>query len=184
MLKAEKQLEQVIKDYASIPSGNSTLGAAAQAKLYELRNLSIGRQAPEIEGTDFEGKKLKLSDFRGQVVVLDFWANWCGYCRQMYPQERKLVERLQGQPFALLGVNCDEDKAEVLREIKRQKLNWRSWWDGDSGGRRISKQWQVDSFPTLYILDHKGIIRHKNLRGPQLDQAVEKLLKEAKSKGG
>jgi thiol-disulfide isomerase/thioredoxin len=182
-LKAERQLEQVAKEYGSIPSGKSTLGEAAQAKLYELRHLTIGRQAPEIEGHDFAGKKFKLSDYRGKVVVLDFWANWCGYCRQMYPQERKLIERLRNKPFALIGVNCDDDKAEVQREIEKEKLSWRSWWDGGSTGQRITKQWQVESFPTLYILDSKGVIRYKNLRGPKLDAAVEKLLKEAPPSG-
>jgi thiol-disulfide isomerase/thioredoxin len=176
--KAEGQLEQVAKEYASIPSGKTTLGEAARAKLYELRYLSLGRPAPEIEGDDLEGKRFKLSDYRGQVVVLDFWADWCGWCRQMYPQERELVGRLKGRPFALLGVNCDEDKADVLRAVKRQGFGWRSWWDGAQQGGRIAEQWQVNSYPTIYVLDAKGVIRYKDLRGEELDKAVEKLVKE------
>jgi thiol-disulfide isomerase/thioredoxin len=138
----------------------------------------------EIEGTDLNGKKMKLSDFRGKVVVLDFWADWCGYCRQMYPQERQMVQRLKDQPFALVGVNCDEDKGQALRAVQKDGLSWQSWWDGDRTVERIANRWQVESLPTIYVLDHKGIIRYKNLRGAELDAAVDQLLKEQKAEGG
>jgi thiol-disulfide isomerase/thioredoxin/tRNA A-37 threonylcarbamoyl transferase component Bud32 len=181
--RAEKQIEQVVGQYASVPYGNTTLDAAAKEKLYELRYLSIGRVAADIDAEDFTGQKFKLSDYRGKVVVVDFWANWCGYCRQMYPQERRMVERLKDRPFALLGVNCDDNKSDVLRDIQRQGISWRSWWDGGQGDLRIAKKWQVTAFPTIYVLDHKGIIRYRytGLCGPELDHAVEELLKECET---
>jgi thiol-disulfide isomerase/thioredoxin/tRNA A-37 threonylcarbamoyl transferase component Bud32 len=176
--QAEQQLEQVIAKYAAVPYGSTTLGEAAKTKLYELRHLSIGRVAPEIEGEDLDGKALKLSAYRGQVVVIDFWANWCGWCRQMYPHERDLVKRLKGQPFALLGINCDDDRAEVRRVVQKQQLSWPSWWDGGRAGGRITKQWQIESFPRIFVLDPKGVIRYKDVRGADLDAAVDQLLKE------
>jgi thiol-disulfide isomerase/thioredoxin/tetratricopeptide (TPR) repeat protein len=179
--QAEKQIEQVLTEYPSVPYGQTTLGAIGRDKLYELRHLSIGRPAAEIEGEDLAGKRFKLSDLRGKVVVLDFWVNWCGYCRQMYPQERQLVEEFKGRPFALVGVNCDDDKTELMREIQRQGLNWPSWWDGGPAGNRIAKEWQVHSFPTVYILDHKGVIRYKNPRGSELDNAVNQLVQECEA---
>jgi len=114
-------------------------------------------------------------------VVLDFWANWCGYCRMEYPHQREMVQRLAGRPFALLGVNGDDDKAVVRQVVEGQKLAWRSWYDGGGAGGRIMKQWQVDAFPTVYVIDHKGVIRHKGLRGPKLEAAVVKLLAEAEA---
>jgi hypothetical protein len=88
--RAEEQLELVGKGYAAVPCGQTTLGEVVKAKLHELRFLTVGRVAKEIEGKDVAGKPFKLSDYRGKVVVLDFWGDWCGYCRQMYPLERQL----------------------------------------------------------------------------------------------
>jgi thiol-disulfide isomerase/thioredoxin len=182
-VKAEQQLEEVIKQHAAVPSGRSTLGEVAKNKLYELRFLSIGRQAPEIEGEDLSGVKFKLSDYRGKVVVLDFWADWCGYCRQMYPYERGLVERLKNKPFVLLGVNCDDDKAQAQRAVEKDGLNWRSWWNSSRPHSRISVQWQIDGFPRVYVLDDKGIIRHlfsghSEHIEKEMDEAIDKLLAE------
>ena len=80
-----------------------------------------------------------------------------------------MVRRYQGRPFALLGVNGDDDKAQVLREVVRSQINWQSWWDGGPNGSRIQEQWQVHSYPTIYVLDHKGVIRYKNVRGAALE---------------
>jgi hypothetical protein len=68
-----------------------------------------------------------------------------------------------------------------MREIQRQGITWRSWWDGGPAGSRIAKEWQVHSFPTVYILDHKGVIRYKNLRGPELEKTVNELVEECEA---
>jgi thiol-disulfide isomerase/thioredoxin len=181
--KAEEQLEVVGKGYAGVPCGQTTLGEVVKAKLHELRRLSVGRPAEEIEGTDLDGKPLKLSDHRGKVVVLDFWGDWCGYCRQMYPLERKLSQGLKGRPFALLGVNCDDDKERARRVLKREKIAMRCWWDSGRPGESITTRWQIDSYPNVFVLDHKGVIRYRfrGLTGRELEAAVQRLLKECEA---
>src|SRR3989337_2953110 len=95
----------------------------------------------------------------------------------MYPHERSLVKRLENKPFALLGINSDPK--ERLREVmKKENITWRSWWDGGDTNGPIAKAWNVSGWPTIYILDHKGIIRFKGPRGEAMDQAVDPLLAE------
>ena len=98
----------------------------------------------------------------------------------MYPHERSLVEKLKDKPFALIGVNSDTDKKKLKERMEKEKITWRSFWNGPEGtGGPISKKWNVRGWPTIYILDHKGVIRFKNLRDEKMEKAVEELLKEA-----
>jgi thiol-disulfide isomerase/thioredoxin len=155
-----------------------TLGETAEARLDDMHNLAVGKPAPEIEGVDLEGRPLKLSDYRGKVVVLVFWGSWCGPCMAQVPHERELVARLKGKPFALLGVDCDEDKAAARRAVEREQMTWPSWYDGAPGDGPIVKHYHIRRYPTLFVLDTKGVIRARDARGEGLDQAVDKLLNE------
>ena len=96
----------------------------------------------------------------------------------MYPHERSLVQRLAGKPFALIGVNSDDDRAELKRAMASEGITWRSFWNGGGTGGPISSAWRVESWPTIYVIDHHGVIRFKNLRGDILDIAVDQLLRE------
>lgn len=95
----------------------------------------------------------------------------------MYPHERSLVKRLKDKPFALLGINSDP-KSRVKAAIKRENITWRSFWDGGNTGGPIATKWNVSGWPTIYVLDHKGVIRYKNVRGAAMDKAVDELLKK------
>jgi len=149
---------------------------AAQAELRSIRDLVPGKQAPEIVGTDVDGKSMRLSDTRGKVVVLSFWATWCGPCMAMIPHERELVHRLEGKPFVLLGVNGDEDKERLRFQTKEHQINWRSFYDGGPLGP-ISRSWNVHGWPTVFVIDAGGIIRYKGARDEKkLDEAVEESL--------
>jgi hypothetical protein len=95
----------------------------------------------------------------------------------MYPHERSLVKRLEGKPFALLGINSDP-KGRLQQTVKKENMTWRSWWDGGSTGGPIARAWNVDSWPTIYVLDDKGVIRYRDVREKELDKAVDALLAE------
>jgi peroxiredoxin len=101
----------------------------------------------------------------------------------MYPHERSLVKRLANEPFALIGVNSDK-KERVRTAMEQNNITWRSFWDGGSTGGPIASKWNVTGWPTIYVIDHKGKIRFKNVRGPAMDKAVDELLAEIKSESG
>ena len=95
----------------------------------------------------------------------------------MYPHERSLVERLDDKPFALLGINSDQDRVRLKKRMEEEGITWRSWWDGGSTSGPIATEWKVRGWPTIYVLDHRGVIRYRDIRGEALDVAVDTLLK-------
>jgi len=121
-----------------------TVGELAKSSLFEMQNLTCGKTAPEFEGEDLDGVKFKLSDYRGKVVMLSFWASWCGPCMGLVPHERELVEKYKDKPFVLLGVNSDEDKTKLKSVLETNKITWRSFWCGPKGPEGpLPKSWNV-----------------------------------------
>lgn len=147
----------------------------AEDTLFLLEHLSVGKPAPELEGEDLAGNKLRLSAYRGKVVVLDFWAFWCPHCVKMLPHERQLVQRLSKRPFVLLGINADRDREATQKRLEKEEITWPNLWDD---GGKLSQQYRVSYWPTIYVLDARGIIRYRDVRGEELEQAVETLLRE------
>jgi thiol-disulfide isomerase/thioredoxin len=129
-------------------------GADELALRLAIQKDPIDKQAPNAEGT-IAGKKFKLSDSRGKVVVMVFTASWCGHCREMAPHLKGLVARLKDKPFALLEVDTDKNAA-------------------------LTDQWGVRSVPSIYVLDSRGVIRFVGCRGKELDEAVAALLQKQK----
>ncbi len=144
--------------------------------LLDSQKFAVGSIAPDIIGKDHEGKEFRLSDYRGKVVVLDFWADWCPHCRNMYGSQRDLIERLKDKPFVMLGVNGDEED-RARKVIKEGKVTWRSWLDGHEGP--IARDWMIQAWPTTYVLDQDGRIQFKDVRDDDLEAAVQSLLSDA-----
>jgi hypothetical protein len=96
----------------------------------------------------------------------------------MYPHERSLVKRLESKPFALIGINSDSDREALKKTMEKEQITWRSYWDGGSTSGPIASTWNVQGWPTVYVLDHKGVIRSKHVRGEAMDKVVDELLKE------
>ena len=144
-----------------------------------LLDLSVGKAAPEVHALNLAGKKVKLSDLKGKVVVLDFWATWCGPCKAMIPHTRALVKKMDGKPFVFVSISADEKKSTLETFLKKTPMPWTHWHNGTVG---IVDDWDIEAFPTIFILDAKGIIRAKieGADNKAIEEEVEKLLKEAK----
>jgi thiol-disulfide isomerase/thioredoxin len=185
--EAEILFETVLEKYGDCPDlalgaegePPESLAGQAKAELYELRHLRVGSLAPELEGEDLDGQRLKLRDFRGKVVVLSFWASWCAPCMRMLPQERALVERMKDKPFAMIGANGDSDRVAVKAVLKRERIVWPSFWTGGPRGA-IPTAWNVRYWPTVYVLDPEGRIRFKANASIGLEEVVDGLLCESR----
>ena len=181
LAEAEKYASTVSKEFADIDGPDGKLGEAAKRLLYQIRHLAIGRPAPEVVSRDLADKEVKLSAHKGKVVVLDIWATWCGPCKAMIPHEREMVEKLKVKPFVLISVSADEEKEQLTKFLEKEQMPWVHWWEGGKKTTML-KDWNVQFFPTIYVIDAKGVIRYKHVRGKKLEDAVETLVKEAETK--
>ncbi|WP_406698883.1 TlpA disulfide reductase family protein [Singulisphaera sp. Ch08] len=180
--ESEQLFEKIVEDYADLMTqSGDRLGTRAKGELFEARNLSVGKVAPEIEGQDVDGVRFKLSDYRGRVVLLTFSGTWCGPCRAMYSEERSLVERLKDKPFAVLSFNAEEEAEPLRKAIKSREITWRCWYEhgpNGPGSGPVCMRMGINAFPSMFILDRSGVIRYKEIHGDKLEEAVNKLLKE------
>jgi len=154
-----------------------------QRARYMVSALSVGKRAPDIVGHDLNGEPLRLSDYRGKVVVVVFSGDWCGICRSDYPYERLLLELYGNWPFALLGVDSSSTQDGALAAKTRERLTFRSWWDG--GGTTntrgpIATEWNVVGWPAVYVLDERGVIRFVDVQKEELLKNVRELLNETR----
>jgi thiol-disulfide isomerase/thioredoxin len=178
--EATAKLTALAAEHGSVEIKNrlgKTVGEAAKKKQFFIDNLTIGKTAPDFECELLDEKKAKISDYRGSVVVVDIWATWCGPCKAMIPHERELVSRLKDKPFKLVSVSADEKKETLTKFLEKEEMPWTHFWNGSKGN--MLETYQVRFYPTIYVLDKKGVIRYKHTRGEKMDAAVEELLKES-----
>lgn len=179
--ECEALLEEVGQKYADVKQGSTTLGKLVEPELFEVRRLAIGKSVPDVEAEDLDGKRFNLSDYRGKVVVMVFWGTWCPPCRAMLPHEKELVKKMEKKPFALIGMNSDKDPEALKKFLDKEKITWRQVVLGSTESA-IPSKWNVHSWPTIYVVDARGVIRSKNVRNERLEEVVEKLVKEAERK--
>lgn len=184
MYDLEKGLELfriLKKEYGSVEIDDAgelkKLETIAEDALSGITRISVGNKMPEVVSTDLKGNKVKLSDYLEKVVVLDVWATWCAPCIQMIPHQTVLTERLKDQPFQLISISIDKKIATVNKFLEKTKMPWVHWHNGDKGG--VIDDWAITGYPTIIIVDKKGIIRHRSngsINSEEIDSIVNNLL--------
>lgn len=144
-------------------------------KLEGYSKLAIGNIAPEIALNDPNGKEIKLSSLRGKVVLLDFWASWCGPCRKENPNNVKLYKQYKEQGFEIYGVSLDKNKEDWTQAIMEDQLTWTHVSDLKFWQSEAAAQYKVEAIPATFLLDKEGKILAKNLRGEELAAYLKKL---------
>jgi thiol-disulfide isomerase/thioredoxin len=146
---------------------------AAQAAAKKIQDgLAVGTQFPNFDVTDLQGKPLSVDGDKGKIVLIDFWATWCGPCVHELPNVVKVYQKDHDKGFDIIGVSLDSDKEKLTSFIKENNVSWPQYFDGKGWENNVSTKYGIESIPATFLLDRNGKIIGKDLRGDALDNAV------------
>ena len=146
-------------------------------RVEQMKATAIGSMAPEINLPSPDGQNIALSSLRGKVVLIDFWASWCGPCRMENPNVVRLYNEVKDKGFEVYSVSLDKDKNAWVNAIQKDGLVWKSHVsDLQFWGSSVVKQYGFSGIPFTVLIDRDGKIIGKGLRGEQLEEAVKKQL--------
>jgi peroxiredoxin len=182
--KGIEMLKQIQKDYPETKFGKQApvmiSQIESQAKATEAEKKQIGAPLPDFEAKDLDGKPLSIASRKGKVVLLDFWATWCGPCVAELPNVLKTYEKYHDKGFEIIGISLDSDKEKLTSFIKAKNMTWPQYFDGKGWENKISTQYGIRSIPSTYLIDKEGKVLAIGLRGEALEAAVGKALGETK----
>jgi len=162
-------------EYLETYGDESESAQKLRAQIKNAQSFVIGAEAPDFTMSDMEGKAVNLSDFKGKVVLIDFWASWCGPCRKENPHVVKLYEKYKEDGFEILGVSLDKTKDRWVQAVAKDGLTWPQVSDLKGWQNEVAQMYSVKSIPHTVLLDKEGKILAFKLRGPQLDQALNQI---------
>jgi peroxiredoxin len=156
---------------------NTPSGKAYAQGLANEEKTAIGYFAPDFASKDVNGKSIKLSDFKGKYVLVDFWASWCVPCRKENPNVVKAYQKYKDKNFTIISISFDKTKEPWLQAIEKDQLTWTNVCDFNEFGGDAAVKYNVKAIPTNFLIDPQGKIIGKSLRDVQLEEALAKFVK-------
>jgi peroxiredoxin len=183
MDKATPLLKRVKTDFPDTkPAQNVDKMLESFAKQAEAKKIQAalvaGAKFPDFDVKDLNDKPLSVGEYKGKLVLIDFWATWCGPCVAELPNVLKTYEKYHDKGFDIIGISLDQAKDKLTKFIEDKKMPWRQYFDGLGWQNKLGAKYGVNSIPATYLLDKEGKIIAKNLRGEALEKAVAKALGE------
>ncbi|HUV37815.1 MAG TPA: redoxin domain-containing protein [Patescibacteria group bacterium] len=175
---AEVVLKQLTKPSSGRDHRISQMASQQLARLGSLRKLKIGLPAISFSAQTAAGKPIKLEDYRGKVVLLDFWASWCAPCRKEMPNVKKVYANNHAKGFEIIGISLDDKESKFKEYMESEQMPWPQIFDGKGWQSELGQLYAVSAIPATYLLDREGKIRYKNMRGGDLERTVQELLGE------
>lgn len=179
--KGTEFLQQLKHDFPGTKPGQSVDKILASIeKQKEAKKLQAtlveGSKFPDFDVKDLAGKPLAIANYKGKVLLIDFWATWCGPCVHELPNVIAAYEKHHGQGFEIIGISLDENEAKLKAFLKEKKMTWQQYFDGQGWSNKLATKYGIQSIPATYLLDGEGKIIGKDLRGEALDDALGKAL--------
>ena len=179
--KALELLKQLKSDFPDTKLGmnadriSASIVAQGESKKIQ-RSLVSGAAFPDFDEKDLDGKPLSVANYKGKVVLVDFWATWCGPCVGEMPNVIKAYGKYHDKGFEIIGVSLDESKGSLTDFIKKNNMPWPQYFDGKGWQNKLGAKYGINSIPMNYLVGKDGKIIDKELRGDALDEAVGKAL--------
>ncbi len=171
------EAQALLKKFAE--GGDPKLAEAAKGIVAQREKMASLKTKPlDLQFTAADGAEVDLAKLRGKVVLVDFWASWCGPCIAEMPNVVAAYKKLHEKGFEIVGISLDQDKGKMEAAMKKHGMTWAQYFDGKGWQNKISSGFGIESIPAVWLLDKKGMLRETELRGAALAANVEKLLAE------
>lgn len=179
--KGVELIKQLKTDFPDTqPARKADQILAAIQKQAEARRINealvAGKSFPDFDEKDLAGQPLSLANYKGKVVLIDFWATWCGPCVAELPNVIATYEKYHGEGFEIIGVSLDEDQAKLTAFIKSRNMTWPQFFDGQGWQNKLAAKYGIESIPATFLIDGEGKIIGRDLRSDKLPAAVAKAL--------